>query len=321
MKYFQSLFLLVGSSIARVSSSEQPGVECSDVHYMENGDALHGYACKSSATSVEEIRKIPAVVVLHDADGIGDYEKYRMNMISEPGGLGYVSFAADIYGEEGKDFESREESREEIFSLLNSYLSNVTRYVSRIQAAVNQTKQIPGVDPDKIALVGYCFGGTGALAYALEGFEDVAAVVSFHGGLKYGIPEPPYRGTKAKVLVQSGGDDDTSTSIESLELSLNISNATWEINRYSDVQHAFTNPEDSRYNKLADLRSWESMEHFLRETFDEIDYESNMPSDSTVQAFNYSDESGEPLSGYISYPSNDLSSSSKYPVVIAVHDW
>ena len=128
-----------------------------------------------------------------------------------------------------------------------------------------------GIDPDKISIVGYCFGGTGVLMYALEGLNDVAAIVSIHGGLSQ-VPEASVDVT-SKILVLSGGEDDESTEIIELEQKLDATNAEWEITRFSGIEYAWTVFGDDRYNAWADMRTWDSMIHFLRECFGELIFE------------------------------------------------
>ena len=129
--------------------------------------------------------------------------------------LGYVGFAADIYGAEFGGVEDFAIRREQA----GKYRSNETLFSSRIQAAVDVLKNHPDVMPDKIAVIGYC--ETGILTYSFMGATDVVGAVSFHGGLTNfttgaNITHP--------ILVLSGGDDDTGTEVEDLEFRLNQAN-------------------------------------------------------------------------------------------------
>lgn len=239
-----------------------------------DGTALNGFVSSPSAIAADEdgnVELLPAVVIVHDASGIDSMEMTRAHMLTQ---LGYVGFAADIYGSDhGYDLTNRTER----FALLGSIRSDVPLFVRRIKAAVTAAKSHPRVDPTKIAAIGYCFGGTGVINYAVTGQDDVRAVVSFHGGLS-GVLMDGYQGSipaiHAKVNIQSGGDDDASSDIEMLETALERGNATWEYARYDGVRHSFTNWNDARgrYDARADVRSWESMRGFLAEAFaDEVE--------------------------------------------------
>jgi dienelactone hydrolase len=202
--------------------------------------------------------------------------------------------------------------------LYTTYVSDTALFTGRIQAAVDAVKAIPGVDPDRIALAGYCFGGSGVLMYALLGLnESVAAIVSIHGGLAFNPPAGPTVGPK--LLILSGGDDDASSSIMDLETAFDTANATWEITRYSGIEHAFSVFSDDRYNAFADTRSSESMYHFLQEIFDEIEFVSAEPAAIRVTAVPYEDTDGTMLQGYLAMP--DDTWQRPLPAVVIFPDW
>ena len=216
--------------------------------------------------------------------------------------LGYVGFAADIYSTEYDqpipDFDTRAE-------LATAYRADPALFTGRIQAAVNVVKAMDEVDETKVAIAGYCFGGSGVLQYALLAINDVNAIVSFHGGLSsvLSLPEPDMTVTP-QVLVLSGGSDDTSTDIVDLENTMNEAGAPWEITRYSDIEHGFTNFHDGRYNEWADMRSWMSMAHMLKKAFGEITFDGEPPeSIDGVQAVPYVDPyDDKDLQGYLALP-------------------
>lgn len=135
-----------------------------------DGFQLVGY--KATPTlAVDEI--VPAVVIVPDWDGVNAYEQQRASMLAD---LGYVSFAADIFGIDDQEVETMERRIE----LTTLYRSNVTLFIQRIKAAINLVKSFEGVDPDNVAVIGYCFGGSGVLVstmvassnqYAMKGSE------------------------------------------------------------------------------------------------------------------------------------------------------
>jgi dienelactone hydrolase len=168
--------------------------------------------------------------------------------------------------------------------------------LDRIQAAVDFVKTLPGVDPTRIALAVYGFGGTGVLTYALLGLSDVAAIVSLYGSLA-SMPVPGHDARiSPKLLVLSSSDDDTAADIMHLEKVLSSAKGNWEISRFTP----FT---DNRSNPWADMLSWESTHHFLREIFQEIEFTSNVPEAFQVEAVPYKDIDGTQLQGYLAMPS------------------
>jgi dienelactone hydrolase len=110
-------------------------------------------------------------------DGVNFYEQQRATMIAQE--LGYVGFAADIYGMDKHEVSDIEERS----TLAGLYRENATLFFSRIEAAIQQVKTLDEVDSDNVAAIGYCFGGTGVITYGLLGGNGVKGLVSFHGGL------------------------------------------------------------------------------------------------------------------------------------------
>jgi len=234
----------------------------SEVPYEDaDGYALTGHVAYPPESFVE--KPYPAVIVIHDASGPDEYEQKRATMLSE---MGYVGFAADIFGDHGYDLTNLTE----VFTLLPSIRDDVPLFVKRINAAIETVKGLDNVDPENIALIGYCFGGTGVISYALSGETQAKGIVSYHGGLSAGLP-PVTGAITAKMLIESGGDDDASSSIEDLEKAMNSGDATWEYSRYSGVVHSFTNWDDAApfgvYDVRADVTSWDHTESFLSTLF------------------------------------------------------
>lgn len=247
-------------------------------------------------------------VLVSDWDGVNEYEQLRATMYNYD--MNLVGFAADIYGIDRHNVSDINER----IALATFWRSNGTLFAERIQAAVDLVRTLPQVNSDQIALAGYCFGGTGVLLYGLQGLNDVQAIVSFHGGLT-GLPLPNTWVTPP-LLVLSGGADDTSTDVMALETTLNSVNATWEITRYSDVEHAFTVFDDERYNEWADRRSWESTRTFLENVFGIKPYETGSPPETvSVEAVPYTDVDGTRLQGYLAVP-NSSSWIAPHPAVV-----
>jgi dienelactone hydrolase len=235
-----------------------------------------------------------------DSDGVNMNEKQRATLVAKE--LGWVGFAADIYGPEYHTVD-------DIFA--NMYLNDNALFAGRIQAAVDFVKTLPEVDPTRIALAGYSFGGTGALSYALLGQNDVAAIVSLNGSLA-SIPVPG-PSILPKLLILSGGEEDTAADIMHLEKVLDSVNANWEITRSSTVI------PDNLYDPWADMHSWEDTHLFLLETFQEIEHASNIPKAFKVQAVPYEDVDGTKLQGYLAMPSAEWKR--PLPAVVIIPDW
>jgi len=210
----------------------------------------------------------PAVLIVPDWNGMNGYEMERANMLAR---LGYVAFAADIYGA-----DTPAENMQDWMAASGKHRGNPALYMSKIDAALNLIKSYDYVDAAKVAAIGYCFGGSGIVNMAILG-SDVLGVVGYHSGISKGSivvraeSTPPIITTK--VLLHSGVKDDDAADIALLEQELEAGKATYEIVRYGDgVVHAFTDwdaasPGFASYNKRADVRSWASTKLFLQELF------------------------------------------------------
>lgn len=231
------------------------------VIYKDGETTLEGYLAYDDAQSGPR----PGVLVAHEWTGLGDYVKHRADMLAE---LGYIAFAADIYGQ-GVRPTTPEQSGAEA----GKYRSDRALLRSRMNAALTQLRATPGVDPARIAAIGYCFGGMAALELARSG-ADIAGVVSFHGSLDTPTPEDAKQ-IRAKVLVLHGASDPhvPMSAVEALAKELADAGVDWQLKMYGGAMHAFTNPAVNRpesgaaYSDPADRRSWADMQAFFAELF------------------------------------------------------
>ena len=148
--------------------------------------------------------------------------------------------------------------------MAGSYKQNYEAYQKRIALALEQLKK-NGANPDKIAVIGYCFGGTGALEVA-RGKMPVSGIVSIHGG----IGKDAARKNEAistKMLIENGADDESITpeNYNSLVTEMKEGKADWQIITYANSKHTFTNPESPDYNAVMSKRAWNHTMMFLKE--------------------------------------------------------
>lgn len=237
-------------------------IQTKSVDYNDGDVKLEGFVAFDPAKAT---KASPAVLVIHQWMGITDYEKSRCKQLAE---MGYVAFAADIYGK-----GIRPTAVEDAMKQSSIYKKDRQLYRKRLNLGLEQLKSTPGVASSKIAAIGYCFGGTGVLELARSGAE-VASVVSFHGGLDAPTPADA-KNIKAKVLVCHGNDDPfvPAADIEAMKKSFNEAKVDWQMINYSGAVHSFTqkmagndNSKGAAYNEKADLRSWIAMKSFFDET-------------------------------------------------------
>jgi dienelactone hydrolase len=256
--------LIVGAVLAATSWAVQAAVKTEPVAYKDGDVALEGLLAYDDAAQGAR----PLVLVVHEWWGLNDYAKGRARQLAE---MGYVAFAVDMYGKGVLATDAKQAGE-----LAGKLKGDRKLMRQRVVAALDAVKSNPRVDPKRIAAIGYCFGGTTVLELARSG-ADIAAVVSFHGGLDTPAPAPAdARNIKAKVLVCTGADD---RAVPTAQLAafideMRAGKVDYEIAIYGSAVHAFTNPasgddpsKNVAYNAAADRRSWQAMKDFLAEVF------------------------------------------------------
>ena len=218
--------------------------------YRINGEQFEGYYVSPAPDA-------PLVVLVHDWDGLTDYEVKRAEMLAE---LGYAVFAADLYGKGIRPVELADKR-----SRTTALYEDRPRMRSLLQGALNAAEE-QGANVEKAVAMGYCFGGTAVLEWARSGVE-LKGFVSFHGGLT--TPEnQDYSKTKASLLILHGTADSSVTMADFADLAvkLEMEGVPHEMITYGGAPHAFTVFGSDRYRKDADEKSWERFTEFLAET-------------------------------------------------------
>jgi len=254
--------LIILASIVLWGSVAQGAVVTKTISYQEDGASLQGYLAYDNALK----GKRPGVLVVHEWWGLNDYARKRATQLAA---MGYVAFALDMYGKD-KVADHPEQAKE----FMKKVTQNVDTWQKRVLAGLEILKKQPNTDSNRIAAIGYCFGGSTVQQLAYSG-ADIRGIVSFHGSL---IPptESAVKQTKAKILICHGASDPY-TKPEALPTYLTTMNASgidWKMSIYAHAKHAFTNPDADNYgmaavgyNRTADRRSWEDMKQFFNEIF------------------------------------------------------
>jgi len=220
------------------------------VAYEVNGAPYEGYYTSPSANA-------PLVVLIHDWDGLTDYEVKRADMLAE---MGYAVFAADLFGA-GVRPTKMEDKRQHTGELYKDR--------EKMRALINgalKTAQSKGANVGNAVVMGYCFGGAAVLEFARSG-ADMKGFVTFHGGLS--TPEgQDYSKTKGKLLIMHGSADTAITMDDFAKLAaeLEAKGVNHEMITYGGAPHAFTVFGSDRYRADADKKSWQRFSEFLKET-------------------------------------------------------
>lgn len=245
-----ALFLVATVLFSQHAMAHEHGAKKGKViDYTVNGEKYEGYY-------ISPKKDAPLVLMVHDWDGLTDYEIKRAHMLADQG---YAVFAADLFGKGVRPTEVKDKKqhtgelykdRQKMRDLLNGALDTATAN---------------GGDANNAIAMGYCFGGAAVLEMARSGV-DMNGFVTFHGGLK--TPEgQDYKNAKGKILVFHGSADKAISLDDFIGLTkeLEATGVSNEMVAYSGAPHAFTVFGSTRYQEAADKLSWKRFSDFLQE--------------------------------------------------------
>jgi dienelactone hydrolase len=253
--------LLLALLVATLSREATAKVVTESIEYRQGDTILQGVVSYDAARTGRR----PGVLIVHDWLGLSDYQKMRAEQLAA---LGYVALACDVYGKGVRPANAQEASAE-----AGKYYKDRGLLRARVRAGLDALAARAQADPARLAVIGYCFGGAGALELARSG-APLRAVVTFHGSLANPTPEDA-KSIRAKVLVLHGADDPfvKQDEVRAFMDEMRAANLDWQVVQYSGAVHSFSdkraggdNSKGAAYNENADRRSWRAMRDFLEET-------------------------------------------------------
>jgi len=261
-----ALLLLAALAMAqdesqRPPASPAPRVELRKQVFEFNGRSYEGTFAVPRPGPAE----VPAVIIVPDWMGPSRYFDSIAEDLAE---MGYLAYVADVYGVDVRPKNPEEAAR--AASALRD--GDRTELRNRMEPALAQVLAEPRVDDSRVAAMGYCFGGSAALELARSG-ADIAACVTFHGGLGGGEPGSAAR-IKAKVLILHGSEDPLAPweELTALVKEMDAADVDFHVVAYGGAHHSFTQPQaqvpgTAEYDPVAAARSWEHLKLFLDEVF------------------------------------------------------
>lgn len=228
------------------------------IDYEVGGTLYTGFLADGSAGG-----RVPGILVAHEGAGLTGHPKAVAERLA---GLGFVAFALDLFGDSDLALDAK-------MALVRELRADTAELRRRTGAAFELLRMHPGVAGERLAAIGFCFGGTAVIELARSG-APLKAVVGFHAGLTPGTAEDN-EAIGAPILLCLGADDPVVTAEHraAFESEMTEARVDWQIHLYGGVGHSFTNPEiDSwgfegfRYDAVADARSWAAMRQLFAET-------------------------------------------------------
>ena len=249
MKYIMTVFLML--LVVTIASASGAGTSGKVISYVVDGITFEGYFINPSP-------KAPLILLVHDWDGLTDYEVKRANMLAD---LGYSVFAADLFGAGVRPTEVKDKRQH------TGELYKDRKKMRSLLLGALKTAKSKGANVHNAVAMGYCFGGAAVLEFARSG-AALIGFVTFHGGLSTPTGQD-YSKTKGKLLILHGTADTNITMDHFAKLAkeLEEKNVSHEMITYSGAPHAFTVFGSSRYREDADKKSWKRFTEFLDETF------------------------------------------------------
>lgn len=227
------------------------------VSYQDQEVILEGFAAYLNKN------KQPLVILCHGWKGRDEFICQKAEQIAN---WGYFCFAVDMYGK-GVVGKNKEENA----ALKKPFMEDRTLLQRRILKGFSAASSFPYADANKIAVIGFGFGGVCALDLARSG-ADLKGAVSVYG--HFDSPKGvPIKAIKAKILVLHGYNDSVSTmqELEVFQKEMEITKVDWQAHIYSNTFHAFATPGANDiasgilYNPISEKRAWDAIKNFLSE--------------------------------------------------------
>lgn len=260
MKKF--ILILSALTFATTLTAQALELKTQNEEYGSSDKKFVGYLSQPKNIS----KYTPAILIVHNWMGLTDETKKQADRFAQ---LGYIVFAADIYGkgQNPKDVKGAAE-------LAGKFKKNRKLFRENLIAALEELKKQKNADSNHLAVVGYCFGGTGAIELARTG-ADVAGVITFHGGLDSPTPADG-KNIKGHVLALHGANDPyvATQDLTAFEDEMKNNKIDFQLIKYGNTVHSFTekaagddNSKGAAYNPTSDMRSFKTAENFLSEVF------------------------------------------------------
>lgn len=257
-------WVLIAVLLFGVAPFAHAAMQAKTIDYTVDGKAMQGVLIWDDAVKTAR----PGLLMIPDWTGIN---ATNVEFAKSIAGRDYVIFMGDMYGA-----DLRPKNSTEARAATKPLYANRATLRARVVAAFRELKSLAArhaapIDATKLAAIGFCFGGTSVLDLARTG-SDVAAVVSFHGGL--GTDDPALaKHIRARVLAMNGADDrGTMPDAPAFMKEMQQSPAPWQFVAFGGAVHCFAEPQANSppgcvYDPPVAKRAFALMHSWLTEAF------------------------------------------------------
>jgi dienelactone hydrolase len=226
-------------------------MKTTEINYDIDGRVYTGFLANGSQGG-----KAPGIIVGHEGNGIGENIRHKAKRLAE---RGYVAFVPDMFGEPMRDMPH-------IMATVGGLVGDLPTFRKRANTGLDILRSVEGVDPSKLAAIGFCFGGTTALELARSG-APVKCVVGYHCMLQTSAPQDAAN-ISGKVAIHVGVDDPVvpPEARTAFEREMTEGGVDWQLSLYGGTGHSFTDPDIGQinlpgfaYNEAVYRRSWAAM--------------------------------------------------------------
>jgi carboxymethylenebutenolidase len=219
-----------------------------------------GVPLKSFVIYPERKDKAPVVIVIHEIFGLTDWVRGVADQLAKEG---FIAIAPDLLSGKGPNGGGSQELGENAQQAIRTLQPGDTN--AMLDAVRAYALKIPSSN-QKVATIGFCWGGQTSFRYAISQ-PELNAAVSYYGPMP--ADAAAYEKAKAPILGLYGGNDNrVNSTIEPAKAELAKHNVTYEVHVFDGAGHGFLRQqmggEQAPGNQKAAEQAWPLTLEFLR---------------------------------------------------------
>ena len=215
--------------------------------FQSESRQLEGYLARPEGEG-----PVPGIVVIHEAYGLNENIKDITRRFADQG---YVALAVDLFAGRNRAVC--------MFRFMGNLLLNSLHNgtIPDLKASLTFLSYQPGVDDARLGAVGYCMGGSFAIAWACTD-DRLKAIAPY-----YAMNPRPLEAVNrlCPVVGSYPGSDITTANGQKLDVELERYQVSHDIKIYPGAKHSFFNDTSRNYNESAAQDSWERVLAFFGE--------------------------------------------------------